>query len=78
MGTSVLGGLYPCLQYAGSFTDILGRAFWTLDFIDDTTHFMIRCLVFVVDHDGAQGVEGLVVSPDSMVLKILASFLMCL
>ena len=28
--------------------------------------FMIRCLVFGVDQDGAQGVEGLVVSPDFM------------
>ena len=57
---------HPCLQCAGSFTDILDRAFWTLDFIDDTTLFVIRCLVFGVDQDGAQGVERLVVSPDSM------------
>ena len=53
---------HPCLQGMGRFTDILRRAFWTLDFIDDTTLFVIRCLVFGVDQDGAQGVEGLVVS----------------
>ena len=65
---------HPCLQCAGSFTDILGRAFWTLDFIDDATIFVIRCNVFGVDQDGAQVVEGLVVSPDSMFLRIQASF----
>ena len=57
---------HPCLQGAGSFPDILGRAFWTLGTIDDTTLYVIRCLVFGVDQDGAQGDEGLVVSPDSM------------
>ena len=56
----------------GSFTDILRTAFRTLDFIDDTKLFVIRCLVFVMDQDGAQGVEGLVVTSDFMVLELLS------
>ena len=64
--TSVLGGLSSLSPGYGSFTIILLGAFWTLDFIYDTTLFEIRCLFLGVDQDGAQGVERLVASPDSM------------
>ena len=40
-----------------------------------TPHFfVIRCLVFGVDQDGVQGVEGLVVSPDSMAFENSGQF----
>ena len=37
---------HPCLQGAGSISDILCKAFQTLDFIDDTPLFVTRCLAF--------------------------------
>ena len=68
---------HPCLQGTGSFADKLRRAFRTLDFIDDTTLFVIQCLVFGVDQDGAQAIKGLVVSPDSMVFENSGQFFGC-
>ena len=56
----------------------LRRAFQTLDFIDDAPLLWSGILSFGMNQDGAQGVEGLVESPDSMFFLILASFSMYL
>ena len=74
METSVLGGLSSLSPVCGQFHRHTGQGILDTGFHRRHHTFVIRCLVFGVDQDGAQGVEGLVVSPAPWFFKILASF----
>ena len=62
------------LQGAASFPHILLRALGALYLVYHATFLGIRCLVFGVDQDRAEGVERLVVCAYSMLSENFGQF----